>query len=91
MSWISKFTIFLFAVSSVFSQTKQEKIFDLLQRYYDYKLFNGSAIVSENDSIVFKGGFGYANMEYDVLNSENTVHRIGSITKQFVAAMIMQL
>lgn len=36
-------------------------------------------------------GYGHADLENDVVAGEQTVHRIGSITKQFTAAMVMQL
>jgi CubicO group peptidase (beta-lactamase class C family) len=32
-----------------------------------------------------------ANMEWDIPNAPNTKHRLGSITKQFTAMLILQL
>jgi hypothetical protein len=46
-----------------FSQDKAEKINDLLNRYNQYGLFNGSALVAENGKVILKNGYGFANME----------------------------
>ena len=48
-------------------------------------------MVAKEGEVVFKKGYGYANIELNIANNEKTVHRIGSITKQFVSMMIMQL
>ncbi len=87
---ISIILILLFA-SFAYSQTKSEKIDNLLSRYYDYGMLNASVLVAEKGEVIFSKGYGFANMEYNIPNSEKTVHRIGSITKQFTATMIMQL
>ena len=83
------FLLFLI-LSTFYGQSKSIKIDDLLSRYYDYGLLNASVLVAENGEIIYSEGYGYANIEFDIKNSPNTVHRIGSITKQFVATMIMQ-
>jgi CubicO group peptidase (beta-lactamase class C family) len=48
------------------------------------------AVVKGRDTIVAKG-YGLADLENDVPATAQTVYRIGSITKQFTAAAIMQL
>jgi len=74
-----------------FSQDKAEKIDDLLKKYNEYGLFNGSALVAENGKVIFKKGYGFANMEWKVPNTPDAKFRIGSISKQFTATIIMQL
>ena len=82
----------LLLLSSIyFAQTKSEMIDDLLNRYHEYGLLNGSVLVAEKGDVILSKGYGFANLDYEILNSEKTVHRIGSITKQFTAAIIMQL
>src|SRR4030067_3076210 len=84
--------LFIILVStSIYAQSKASKIEDLLQRYYDYGLLNGSALVAENGVVIFEKGFGLANMEWNVPNTPDTKFRIGSISKQFTATIIMQL
>ena len=84
-------TFLLLLTSTIFAQTKSEQIDDLLSRYNEYGLLNASVLVAEKGEVIFKKGYGYANIEFNIANNEKTVHRIGSITKQFVSMMIMQL
>jgi len=74
-----------------FAQTKVEQIEELLSTYEDYGKFNGSVLVSDQGKVIYKKGFGMANMEWDIPNQANTKHRLGSITKQFTAMLILQL
>jgi CubicO group peptidase (beta-lactamase class C family) len=48
------------------------------------------AVVKGRDTLVMKG-YGSANVELDVPATERTVHRIGSVAKQFTSAAVMQL
>lgn len=48
------------------------------------------AVVRGRDTIVLKG-YGYADLELDVPTPVRAVYEIGSITKQFTAAAILQL
>ncbi|GAB2775556.1 serine hydrolase [Salinimicrobium soli] len=80
-----------FYLSGIFAQTKAQKIEELLNKYQEYGQFNGSALVAEDGKIILSKGFGMANMEYDIPNKAETKHRLGSITKQFTATLIMQL
>ena len=71
--------------------SKSEKITKLVNAFVENGDFNGAILVSENNELVYKSGFGYANMEWDVLNKTDTKFRIGSISKQFTAMLILQL
>jgi len=48
------------------------------------------AVVHRGDTLAMKG-YGYADVENRVPASDQTVYRIGSVTKQFTAAAIMQM
>lgn len=48
------------------------------------------AVVRGRDTVVMKG-YGFADVENDVRATAQTVYRIGSVTKQFTAAAVMQL
>ncbi|MCW8849474.1 MAG: serine hydrolase [Melioribacteraceae bacterium] len=90
--YLKNVCVFILLLSStIFTQTKHEQIDDILTRYKEYGLLNGSVLVAEDGVITFSKGYGYANLDYKIPNSEKTVHRIGSITKQFTSAIIMQL
>jgi CubicO group peptidase (beta-lactamase class C family) len=88
---ITASVIFLAAIHLSFGQTKAEEVDKLLNLYHEYGKFNGSALVAEQGKVVYKKGVGMANMEWDIENSTDTKHRLGSITKQFTAMLILQL
>ena len=81
----------LFIASTAFAQTKAEKIDALITKYHQYNQFNGTLLVAENGKEIYKKGFGLANMEWNMPNQANTVFRIGSVTKQFTAILVLQL
>lgn len=59
--------------------------------YFDAKLFNGSLLVEKRGEVILKKSYGFANLELKAPNNPKTKFRIGSITKQFTAALILQL
>jgi len=73
------------------AQTKAESIDELLTQYKEYGKFNGSILVAEEGKIIFKKGYGFANLEWDIPNDVDTKFRIASISKQFTAMLIVQL
>ena len=73
------------------AQDKAMAIDALLTAYYDTGVFNGAALVSENGTVIFKKGFGFADFEWKIPNTPDTKFRLGSITKQFTAVLVMQL
>jgi CubicO group peptidase (beta-lactamase class C family) len=73
------------------AQSKASQIEDLMSLYTEYGQFNGSVLVAEDGEVLYKHGFGKANMEWNIPNTANTKHRLGSITKQFTAMLILQL
>ena len=53
--------------------------------------FNGSILVAQKGEVMVKKGYGTANFEWQIPNTSETIFRLGSVTKQFCAACIMQL
>src|SRR5688572_2321083 len=74
-----------------YGQAKVDKIDKLISTYAEYGKFNGSVLVAEKGKVIYKKGFGLADMEWNIPNQSDTKHRLGSITKQFTAVLIMQL
>src|SRR5688500_3790117 len=72
-------------------QTKTDQLDKLIGTYAEYGKFNGSVLVAEKGKVIYKKGFGMADMEWNIVNQPDTKHRLGSITKQFTAVVIMQL
>ncbi len=54
-------------------------------------LFRGTVLVAKDGKPVFQKSYGQANVEWSIPNGLDTRFRLGSITKQFTAAAILQL
>ena len=85
------FAVLVTSVHITFGQSKEEQVDKLLNLYHEYGKFNGSALVVDKGEVVYKKGLGMANMEWQIPNQPDTKHRLGSITKQFTAMLILQL
>jgi CubicO group peptidase (beta-lactamase class C family) len=77
--------------ASTGTAARAQKIDELITLYHKYGSFNGSVLVSEHGQVIFKKGYGWANIEWQVPNQPDTKFRLGSITKQFTSMLIMQL
>lgn len=53
--------------------------------------FSGVVLVARDGKPILSQGFGLANREWNIAARPDTVFRLGSLTKQFTAASIMQL
>ncbi|MEM7185228.1 MAG: serine hydrolase [Bacteroidota bacterium] len=69
----------------------EHQIDSLVQLYHDYDGFNGAVLVSHEGEVIYKKGFGMANMELKTPNTTATKFRIASMTKTFTAVLILQL
>ncbi|MFB3389596.1 serine hydrolase [Flavobacterium sp. LAR06] len=88
---IAVYFIATLSTFSVVAQDKAKQIDQLLSKYNEYGQFNGSALVSENGKVIFKKGYGSANMEWNIPNQPDTKFRLGSISKQFTAFLLVKL
>ncbi|SDG29580.1 CubicO group peptidase, beta-lactamase class C family [Dyadobacter soli] len=74
------------------AQIQKEQI-DLLDSYLSVQQqsigFNGTVMITRNDSIIYQRSVGKASLELDVTFSSDPVFRIASITKQFTAMLIV--
>ena len=68
-----------------------KKIDALLNNYYQNGQLNGSVLVARSGEVIYKNGFGFANLEWMIPNTPDTKFRLASVTKQFTAMLIMQL
>src|SRR6266446_522482 len=84
-------SIFIALQTAAFTQDKAGKIEQLMSLYDQYGQFNGAVLVADNSRVIYKKGFGLANMEWNIPNTPGTKFRLGSITKQFTATLILQL
>ncbi len=79
-----------FLLFSLLSQS-QSRIDDYLSEIAKTQSFSGSVVVALKDQVLVNKGFGMADRELDVVNTPQTVHRIGSLTKQFTSMGILKL
>lgn len=77
--------------SGIIENVKIKNIDEVLSAYHQYDLFNGSALIAQNGKEVFKKSYGKANFAWNIDNTSTTKFRIGSLTKQFTALLILQL
>lgn len=63
----------------------------LMSRYHELGEFNGAVLVVREGRILVNKGYGWTDMKEKSLNGPETKFLIGSISKQFTAAMILKL
>lgn len=89
-AWVCVFIFFAVCVNGCHGQIKA-KFDTLFQRYHDYGLFEGVALIADHSGVIFEEAYGLANHELNIANSPKTIFRIGSLEKQFTAMLVMQL
>jgi CubicO group peptidase (beta-lactamase class C family) len=88
---LAMFALLVFGPSAARAADAAGTIDALLATYQEYSLFNGSALVVDQGQVILKKGYGLANMEWSIPNAPDTKFRLGSLTKNFTATLIMQL
>ncbi len=92
---MKKYIVSLFilaaATSSVTAQDLPQKLDELVSAFAKNETFNGTVLVAQKGEILLRKGYGYKNAAKKEMNDGNTIFQIGSITKQFTAAVILRL
>lgn len=90
---MKSFLSFIFLLVSVNINAQQIDEIDkfILKQVNDQKITGLSVGIIVNGKIVMSKGYGLANVEHKIPASQNTVYKIGSLSKQVVAAGIMTL
>ena len=89
--------IFFISLSTVSCQTSSastsvEKSIDKIFKGFDHINLPGAAIaVMQNGKIVFKKGYGSANLEYDIPVTSETIFHVASVSKQFTVFALLLL
>jgi CubicO group peptidase (beta-lactamase class C family) len=68
-----------------------QKMDSFMEAAYRTHLFNGVVLVARHDSILFEKAWGWRDAENKVPHDTNSIFLIGSITKSFTSALIMDL
>ena len=73
----------------------QKNHFLAIDRYMQAQVkvneFSGVVLVTAKNKVIYKKAFGYADREWKIPTTLDTKFEIGSLTKQFTAAAILQL
>lgn len=88
------FTLALLAVVALAhaaGDTKQVQIQKLMEAYQAQGTFNGTVLVAQKGEVIFAGGVGSANMEWNVKNTPETKFYLASISKTFTSVVVMKL
>jgi CubicO group peptidase (beta-lactamase class C family) len=87
--------IFLLLLSFPLITLAQDKRAGQMSAYMkaeeNVKQYSGVAAVYLKDKKIFDGATGYADREWMIPNTTQAKYRIGSVTKQFTAALILKL
>ncbi len=90
---LALFLILPFVFSTVLAQIDKSinHQFDSLFSLHYNKGFNGNALYSKGDKIIYTGNFGITKYEGGTPLNDSTLFELGSNSKQFTALAIMQL
>lgn len=68
-----------------------EKIDELIRAYEKLHQFNGTALVAKGDAVLLNKGYGWKRAATKIPTDGSTIYQIGSVTKQFTAAVVLYL
>ncbi len=77
-------------VSVAHTQTKAERIHELMAHYHALGRHNGTILVAMDGEVIYEGGFGPADATWGIPNEPNVKYDIGSVTKHFTGLLVMQ-
>jgi len=83
--------LFYMLIPPVYCQDNITRIDSLLQTYYRDNEPGAFVLVSRKNHIIFKKGYGLANLQTQEKINSQTNFNIGSVTKQFTAFCIVQM
>lgn len=92
MKKIKLLLLSLFLTNMIFAQSDFEYKIDSLFKKYDKTDCPGLSVgIVQNGKLIYDKGFGLANLEYSIQNSDTSKFDIASIAKQFTAACVWSL
>jgi CubicO group peptidase (beta-lactamase class C family) len=87
-----KILFLLFLPLALVAQKNYPQLLDqYMQAQTNVRGFSGTVLVMKQNKVLLEKGYGFADREWNIANTVETKFRIGSVTKQFTAACILQL
>lgn len=85
--------IYLFIINTLSAQTNsnEERKIDSLFSSYNSKTAGVAVGIVKDGKLIYKKGFGTANLEYDIPITSKTIFNVGSVSKQFTTFSIYLL
>jgi CubicO group peptidase (beta-lactamase class C family) len=79
------------AAQNVSEASLRERLEQIANSHTADNTFMGSVLVARGNKILLNKGYGKASLERNIPNDPDTKFRIGSLTKQFTAALVLLL
>ena len=79
------------ALGTSVSPALTQQLDTYVQQFVQAGLFNGTVLVADHGRVVLQRGYGLADRSRHWPNTPDTRFRIGSLTKQFTAALVLRL
>ena len=73
------------------SAAVKARLEEVAKSYTTGNAFMGTVLVAEGDHILLDQGYGMADLEWNIPNSPEAKFRLGSLTKQFTATLVLLL
>ena len=73
------------------SSALSARLNEIASSYTAKNAFMGSVLVAQGDQVLLDRGYGSANLEWHIPNAPDVEYRLGSLTKQFTATLILLL
>ena len=98
---VKKFLLYIILITSILSgcaqvgkqnpaqPSKNERIDELFTYYTDSGEFSGAVLIAQNDQILLRKGYGFANREEQILYTPEMLFHIQSIGKIFTYASVL--
>jgi len=83
--------VVLLGLTGTLSAQVETSVAEKADAYLKSANIQGSVLLAKGGKVILERGYGLANIELGVANKPGTKFRLGSITKQFTAAAILQL
>jgi CubicO group peptidase (beta-lactamase class C family) len=71
--------------------SRNARLDQIASSYTKDNAFMGTVLVAESDKILLDRGYGMASLEWSIPNTPDAKFRLGSLTKQFTATLILLL
>ncbi len=85
------FILFAFLTANLSAQDLTQKYDEYINKRFEKGDFMGVVMIAKNGNPVYTKAIGYADISTEIPNSPELKYLIGSVTKQFTAALILKL